>query len=321
MDTRESVGAASSLPPAPAPELAPAAAGSVVVGDAEVAESVLELAFVLVSEWGHPADFGKDACRLRQCRHRASGHLEAGEWAGVVNSLQGLSLVGELLSLSRKRKFDLPAGRYRLGSDLFFVPIYSDDGYDVARFILASVGQDVAPRCWPVLAPFDIVAVIHQCGLSRRNLVGVLSELVRVYCDAVRLCGKVIGPDGNPISVQSKLVCTLCGLAGLLGDAIGALREHQAADASKNSDNSNDAGGIHVDSSPLVGGGQLDTEPSLSPTVVGDGAPASPGAPGSFRPGKSRAVPYGLVIHPDGDLSGPLADQVVRASDAGVVES
>lgn len=112
------------------------------------------------------------------------------------------SCVLDVVRNTRELERQFAAGRHSVGAYLHLVPIYGDRSLDVQRFMLTTVGQDEAPRCWPVTIPSDVVTF----GLAR---LGSRADRIRLLCGLVRLYGDAVARASNAHGLRRQMLGTL----------------------------------------------------------------------------------------------------------------
>lgn len=197
---------------------------------AKVAQKSLRLIETILAQRGLPSDTLTDRVVLAEVRKKAN------DWPSPSDGFSMLSrLTSDFLGEVREAEEKVSTGGHYIGSNLALFPIYSNDGFDVERFIITLIGQDVAPRCFPVAFPVDIVAFGSEKLQPADTRLRFFCGLIRVYSDAVCLSGNVVGLSG-------QLVRTLGLLYGFLRDAMRDAGVDEADDAGSDSD---DLGHVH----------------------------------------------------------------------------
>jgi len=176
----------------------------------------------------------------------------------------------ELLGYMRELECELSSAGYRLGAGLDgwrVLPVHGDHGLHVERFMVAPVGQDVAPRCYPVAFPTDVVAFGLSCLSPGEDQIRFLCGLVRVYGEAVRLSGEVP-------RLRRDLERALGNLCGLLRVEARKMGVHDGGGAGDGADERDDQSGDPHEVSPSSG-----SEAAISDdnTIVGERSDNSDG--------------------------------------------
>ena len=199
----------------------------------ETATKVLEAAVAVLSECSEPFDvdahvssvghFQRAGAKGCEVEHAGSGSASALEVP--VFGVQFLAAAGELVGKARVREGDSASAGYVAPVGLNVVPVYSKVDGDAECFILATVGELAGSRLYPLVVPYDVIDFSVSLFSSKADGIRFLSELARVYCDAVRL-------SGNAVGFGRKLLASLRNLVGVLGVALGDDAHAQGCDSS-----------------------------------------------------------------------------------------
>jgi len=239
----------------------------------EVADRRLDFVDTLFAEQGFPHHPFKNR------RGPADGEVPVSAGSRVpFRSAELVLLAQELISRFRQLEREVTTSGYRIDPPMRLFPVYRDGGVHPDGFVLAPVGQDVAPRLFPCTYPADIVDFGLTCFRTHGDRVRFFSELTRIYSDAVRLSGEIVG-------VRTQLMSTLSKIAGVLSNLVCASRLDEAGNPEPKSSASTQEPSNSSDPGEHIG--------HTASTPTGSVA-ASNSAPAAGSPAKNAPAAGGL---------------------------